>query len=240
MAGNPFLSFVNRVGEGLNDFRALVDKVLGRIIAGVGHLAGLFTDRGEDISLALEFDGGGGRFEQRDIISLPSGESSRHQRELHRGIHRQIDVGSQAVFTQNVFQRHQRDPALASADQIAAPQLLKGEAALRRGLASDEECAVPFGQLGKNDRIVSPALLHDVDGRLRAGKADIHLPREHRRHHLVGALTGDQLYLKPFLGKKALGDRSVLRRVENRAGHLADGELCQLLGLLGFGAAPCK
>ena len=223
---DPALRLGDGVGEALNHIRMLRHIALAGEICRVGDLAALFAHRAEDVALACQLHLGGGGLKEGHIVAHTAGEGTGHHIELHGGIHHGIHVGDHAVLRHHILQRHLRHTALAAANDGLAPQIFPGKVLVG---AAYEERAVPLGQLGEDDGIVSLALIVHVDAAFGPCQTDVGLTGHYGGHHLVGAATVGQFHRQPFFGKKALTHCHILRRVKHGVGDLVEPHHCVVI-----------
>ena len=211
MLRHPLLGPGNGIDKALDRLRVGVHIAAGSEIRGVRDLAALLADRAQNIPLSGLLHLRGGGLKQGHIVPVAAGKGPGHHVELHRGIHHGVPLGLHAVLPQHIFQRHLRHTAGPAADDGFAPDLIPGEGPQR---PAHQERAVPLGQLGKDHGMVLLALIHHIDGGLRAG--------HHGGHDLIGAAAVGQLHVQPLLPEEALAHGHILRRVEHRVGDLAE------------------
>ena len=230
MPGNPCQRTRNGVCKALHHVRVLPDVRLRGEVGRIRDLAALLPDGREDIPLARLRDLGGRRLKERDKIAVTAGKRPGHHVELHRRIHVGIRAGDDAVLPHDVFERHLRHAARATADDGPAAQQLPRK---RHILSSDEKRSVALRELAEHDRVIVLTLVVHVDARLRSGETDVRLPGDDGGHDLVGAAAVAQFDLQPLIREKALFQRHILRRVEHRVCHLAQADGGRLLRAAG-------
>ena len=135
-------------------------------------------------------------------------------------------MGRDAVAVHDIFQRHLRHTSCAAADDGFALQILPAEILIG---AAHQERAVPFGELGKQHGIVLLALVIHIDAGFGPGQTDVRLTGHHGGHDLVGAAAVAQHHIQSLIGKEALADGHILRRIEHRMCDLRQAHGDQVL-----------
>ena len=222
---HPLLGQGHGVDEALDRLRIRLHIAAVGKIRGIRNLAAFLADGAQDIPLPRLLHLGGGGLKQGHIVPVAAGEGPGHHVELHRGVHHRVPLGLNAPLPQHIFQGHLRHAAGPAPDDGPAPDVLPGEGPR---LPAHQEGAVPLGQLGKDHGMVLLALVHHIDGGLRACQAHVRLTGHHGGHDLVGAAAVGQLHLQPLLAEEALAHGHILRRVEHRVGDLAQAHPGQL------------
>ena len=199
-------TFLQCIGESLNDFRMFVDVTLLCRESSVRNIAAVRSKRGDNVSLTLFFKIGCTRFEFYGEVSSSSAE-------VNALVNRQIFLRVKSILLQNILKYHFRHATFASAQNFPAFQIFPFE--ILNIFPGNQEVPGALGELGKVYNIIIRPLVICVDRSFRTHKADVGSSGEDGRHSFVGSETSHKRKVDSFVGKISLFDCHIHRSIED-------------------------
>ena len=153
---------MDRIGKFLDRFRIFFDKAFFRTIGGVGHIAGFFTERCDNITVSGKLESRSTGFKFNGVIGGIIGKGGSGQAEAYALVDRKIVFGIHAMLFKDILKNHLRHAAGPSAENLLSLKRFPVKAILR--FPPDKEISGSLGQLCKVDgEILFPSGI-GVDG----------------------------------------------------------------------------
>ena len=216
MGLNEIHSFLQGIGEFLDDVRISIQITCFGTIGGVWDIAGINAERSNDITGIFRFKGSSARFKFDGIVCLPTGKCSSGWTEINTLVDRKILLWINSVFFQNVFKDHFRHATFSSAKNVFSFQIIPWK--IRHFFTCDQKVSGALRKLREVFDDIICTLLVSINRRFTSHKANICLTGEDGGHNFIRPKTSNKSQINSFIRKIPIFNRNVLRGIEDRMG----------------------